>query len=77
MIKLTQEQAGAIVRLLPNPDFRVFMDILGAKGEESMMQYVNATASRKTKQGKCQAYTEIVDVVATAKKTFDDYSNSK
>jgi len=53
------------------------MEMMGTKGEESMQQYINATKARKTKQGKVQAYTEMVDAVVGAKKTFEQYQNSK
>lgn len=76
-MKLTVEQAEAVTALLTRPEFRIFMDFIGTKGEESMQQYIAATKGRKTKQGKCQVYTEIVDAVAGAKKTFEDYQNSK
>ncbi len=76
-MKLTQEQAEAVVRLIGFPEFRVFMELLGAEGEKAMHQYINATSGRKTKQGKCQAFTEIVDAIATAKSTHDSYQNSK
>ena len=76
-MKLSEEQAEAIMRLLAIPEFRVFMELLGTKGEESMQQLIHAKDGLESKQGRCQAYTEIVDAVATAKSTHEQYQNSK
>lgn len=76
-MKLTKEQAEAITFLLGVPQFQVYMELMGAKGEESMQQLIHAKDNLETKQGKAQAYTEMVDVVANAKKTFEQYQNSK
>lgn len=76
-MKLTREQAEAITRLLTIPEFRVFMDIVGSEGEKAMQVLINSKDGLKCKQGRCQVYTEIVDAVATAKQTLEDYSNSK
>lgn len=76
-MKVTREQAEAIVRLLAVPEFRIFMDMLGDEGEKAMQMYIAAPQGLKSKQGRCQVYTEIIDAVATAKRAHEDYQNSK
>lgn len=65
------------MHLLTVPQFQIYMELIGAKGEESMQQLIHAKDNLETKQGKVQAYTEMVDAVVGAKKTFEDYQNSK
>lgn len=76
-MKLLPKQAEAITRLLTNPDFRVYMDLLGDEAEKSMMLLIKATGDLATKQGRCQVYTELLEAIGDAKSTLESYQNSK
>ncbi len=76
-MKLTIEQASAITSLINNPDFLIYMNMVSDKAEESLMALIKSPDNLERNQGRCQAYTEIIEATESAKETLRQYQNSK
>ena len=73
-MKLDERQARAIVTLLTNEDFKIYMGALGDFGEQLMQRLVFSPPDEVlTRQGKVQTVTEIMKALDTAQQTVQNF----
>ena len=76
-MKLEPAEAEAISNLLVNPDFRVYMQMLGKRGEQDMKVLVWTKEDKDVYQGRTQVWSELIDDINQAPQTVQDYKKSK
>ena len=73
-MKLNEHTAQAIVNLLENHDFKLYMQALGDYGEKSMQNLVFSPADELAlRQGKVQAITEVMKALDNAQQTAQNF----
>ena len=73
-MKLNERQAKAVLLLLENEDFKVYMQALGDYGEALMKKFVFSPPDEiQTRQGKVQTVTEIMKALDTAQQTVQNF----
>ncbi len=66
MIRFTPEQLQAITRLLPTPDFKLFLEGLAQYGEGELKHLVFCKQEKEVAQGRNQAIAILMEAIQKA-----------
>ena len=76
-MKLTPEEAQAIVNLQQSQDFRVFLGFYAKFADTQQLLFIDAPPDRvHVHQGRVQALTQLAKFIGDARKMVDKYNST-